>query len=132
MDSARITKYFKDEGIQISELKIEEGLLVIELYYEFFDDVLDAAKSYADDLCEDESEGKKWFSDFYEPYLQDFAVDDFGGLIEEIMEKFEVSAQFVSLGLDEDYYGCTFGVVIYERGKEVDINQELDEIEKGE
>lgn len=132
MDSARITKYFEDEGIKISELKKEEGILVIELYYEFFDDVIDAAKSYADDLCEDESQSKKWFADFYEPYLQDFAVDDFGGLMEEIMEKFEISAQYVSLGLDEDSYGCLFGAVIYEKGKEVDINQELDALEKEE
>jgi hypothetical protein len=132
MDNERITKYFEDNNIQVSGLRKEEGLLVIELYYEFSDDVIDAAKAYANDLCEDETESQKWFTDFYEPYLQDYAVDDFGALIEDIMEKSEVSAQYVSLGLDEDCYGCLFGTVIYEKGKIVDINKELDKLEKEE
>lgn len=132
MDSALIMKYFENEGIEIFVFKKEEGLFVSELYYELSDDVIDAAKSYANDSCEEESESEKWFSDFYEPYLQDFAVDDFGALIEDIMEKCEVSAQYVSLGLGEDCDGCLFGVVIYEKGKEVDINKELDELEKEE
>ena len=130
MDSVAIMKYFEDEGIEISGLKKEEGILVSELYYELSDDVIEAAKSYANDSCEEEAESEKWFSEFYEPYLQDFAVDDFGALIEDIMEKCEVSAQYVSLGLGENCDGCLFGVVIYEKGKEVDINKELDELEK--
>ena len=132
MESKKIIKYFENDDIQISNLKENEGLLVIESYYEFSDDVIDAAKAYANDSCMDEAESEKWFTDFYEPYLQDFAVDDFGGLIENIMEECEVSAQYVTLGLDEDYLGCLFGVVIYEKGKEVNINKELDELEKKE
>lgn len=132
MDNARVMKYFENEGIQVSSVREEEGLLVSELYYEFSDDVIDAAKAYANDTCEDETESEKWFTDFYEPYLQDFAVDDFGTLIEDIMDKCEVSAQYVSLGLDEDCYGCLFGIVVYEKGKEVDINKELDKLEKAE
>lgn len=132
MDSARITKYFNDEDIQVSAFRKDEGLLVMELYYGFSDDVIDAAKAYANDLCEDEPESEKWFTDFYEPYLQDFAVDDFGTLVEDIMEKSEIGAQYVSLGLDEDCYGCSFGVALYEVGKKVDINKELDILEKAE
>jgi hypothetical protein len=120
----------KNEFSQIEEIEYKEDALVVRFFYDFDEDEIEAAKAYANDESEDEENGDIWYEEFFLPYLYDLAVDNAGEVIEEIMEELNVDAQFVSYEMDEEEYSYNeFIAAFFPKGKAVEIEKVLDELE---
>jgi hypothetical protein len=120
----------KNELSQVEEIEYKEGIVVLRFFYDFDNDEIEAARAYSNDESEDEENGDVWYEEFFLPYLYDLAVDNAGEVIEEIMEELDVDAQFVSYEMDEEEYSYNeFIAAFFPKGKTVEIEKVLDELE---
>jgi hypothetical protein len=120
----------KNELSEIQEIEYKEDAVVLRFFYDFDSDETEAARAYANDESEDEENGDEWYEEFFLPYLNDLAVDNVGEAIEEIMEQLNIDAQYVSYEMDEEEYSYNeFIAAFFPKGKEVEIEQVLDELE---
>jgi len=84
MEISEIEDFLGDNGLsEIEEIKNDENYSVIKFYYDFDKDELSAARAYANDESDLESESAEWYTDWYLSYLSDLAKDN----VEEIMEE---------------------------------------------
>lgn len=130
MDKKKIIQILKENGLsEIEELNYDGDGLVFRFFYDFDNPELEAARAYANDESEDEEEGDIWFEEFFKPYLSDIAVDNVGETIEDIMDKYDIGAQYISYGIDEDEYSYDeFIAVFYEKDSEILIEDVLEEL----
>lgn len=120
----------KNELSQIEEIEYKDGAVVLRFFYDFDEDEIEAARAYSNDESEDEENGDTWYEEFFLPYLYDLAVDNAGEVVEEIMEALDVEAQFVAYEMDEEEYSYNEFIAVFSpRGKAVEIEQVLDELE---
>lgn len=102
---------------------------VVRFYYDFDKDEMNAAKAYASDETDYDAESDEWYEEGYLPYLNEVAVDNVAEIIEEIMEDYEIESQFVSYEANlENKDFCEFIAVFFEKEKEVDIDNIIDEL----
>lgn len=114
----------------IEEIEYKEDAFIVRFFYDFDEDEVEAARAYASDESDDEENGDIWYEEFFLPYLSDLAVDNVGEYIEDIMEKLDVDAQFVSYDMDEEEYSYNeFIAAFFPKGKSIEIEQVLDELE---
>ncbi|MBV7276270.1 hypothetical protein [Clostridium thailandense] len=132
MNKEEIIKYLEENGLSdIEDLEYKGNAVVLRFTFDFDEDEINAAKAYADDESEDETEGDTWYNDFFLPYLNELAIDNVGEIIEESMEELDLESQFVSYEIDRENYNYNeFIAVFYKRGLEIDIDQVLEELEK--
>ena len=120
----------KNQLSQIEEIEYKEGAAVLRFFYDFDEDEIEAARAYSNDESEDEENGDTWYEEFFLPYLYDLAVDNAGEVVEEIMETLDVEAQFVAYEMDEEEYSYNEFIAVFSpRGKAIEIEQVLDELE---
>jgi hypothetical protein len=120
----------KNELSQIEEIEYKDEAVVLRFFYDFDEDEIEAARAYSNDESEDEENGDTWYEEFFLPYLYDLAVDNAGEVVEEIMEALDVEAQFVAYEMDEEEYSYNEFIAVFSpRGKAVEIEQVLDELE---
>jgi hypothetical protein len=120
----------KNELSQIEEIEYKDDAVVLRFFYDFDEDEIEAARAYSNDESEDEENGDTWYEEFFLPYLYDLAVDNAGEVVEEIMEALDVEAQFVAYEMDEEEYSYNEFIAVFSpRGKAVEIEQVLDELE---
>jgi hypothetical protein len=125
-----ITFLEENDLTDIEELEYKEDALVVRFYYDFDSEELASAKAYANDECEEEQESDEWFDEFFLPYLNELAIDNAGEILEELMEAFELQAQYVTYETDKESYDyCEFIAVISEKDKNYEIEDVLDELE---
>lgn len=120
----------KNQLSQIEEIEYKEGAVVLRFFYDFDEDEIEAARAYSNDESEDEENGDTWYEEFFLPYLYDLAVDNAGEVVEEVMEALDVEAQFVAYEMDEEEYSYNEFIAVFSpRGKAIEIEQVLDELE---
>ncbi|WP_163191730.1 hypothetical protein [Clostridium thermarum] len=131
LDKKQIIKFLEDNDLtDVEELKYKDDALVVRFYYDFDSDELASARAYANDECEDEQESDEWYDEFFLTYLNEIAVDNAGEIIEELMEEFELQAQYITYETDKESYDyCEFIAVISEIDKNYNIEDVLDELE---
>lgn len=131
MDKKKITEFLKQNDLsEVEELSYEGDILVLRFYYDFDENEAKAAKAYANDESGDEDEGDAWHEDFFKPYLNDLAVDNVGEIIEELMDKLDIDAQYVSYDVDDDNYAYNeFVGVFYEKDTDANIEEILEQLE---
>jgi hypothetical protein len=127
----RIIEILENSGLkEVEELKYKDGIVVARFFYDFDDDEIEAAKAYAEDECEDESEGEVWFDEFFIPYLNDIAVDNIGEIVENAAEKSGLEAQYITYDIDPDDYDYCEGIaVFYPDSEDIDIEEVLEGLE---
>jgi hypothetical protein len=130
MDKKKIIQSLKENGLsEIEDLKYEGDALVLRFFYDFDEPELDSARAYANDESNEEEEGDIWYDEFFKPYLSDLAVDNVGEIIEEIMDKFDIDAQYISYEIDEDEYSYNEFIGLFsEKGKDFVIEDVLEEM----
>lgn len=130
MDKEKVISYLKENNLSdIEEIPYKNESIVLRFFYDFDEDELKAAKAYANDECEEEKEGEEWFQEFFLPYLNDVAIDNVGEILEETMEELNVDIQYISYELDEENHDYNeFIAVIFEKGKDLDIEEVLEEL----
>lgn len=131
MDKKKIIEFLRQNNLsEVEELSNENGILVLRFYYDFDENEAKAAKAYANDESDDEDQGDIWHEEFFKPYLNDLAVDNVGEIIEELMDKLEIDAQYVSYDVDdEDYAYNEFVGVFYEKDTDANIEDILEQLE---
>jgi hypothetical protein len=130
MEKSAIIEYLKsNEFEEIEEIKYKDGTFVVRFYYDFDDSEIEAASAYANDECEEESEGEVWYNEFVLPYLDDIVVDNVGEIIENCMEEFNLEAQFITYDIDEEQIEYAEIVAQFsEKGEEIDIEKVMDDL----
>lgn len=131
MNKKGIQEHLANNGLtEIEEIEYKNDAYVLRFFYDFDKDEINAARAYANDESEDEENGDIWYEEFFLPYLSDVAVDNVGDMMEEIMEEFDIEAQFVSYEMDEEEYSYNeFIAAFFKKGEEKDIEQILEELE---
>lgn len=131
MNKDEIIKLLEQNSLSsIEQIDYKKEGFVVRFSFEFDEDEVAAARAYANDECEEEEDSEEWNEEYFLPYLNDLAVDNVGETIEEIMETLDIEAQFVSYEMDEEEYSCSeFIAVFFEKGKNLDIEQILEDLE---
>jgi hypothetical protein len=130
LDKKSIIEYLKENNLKdIEEIDYKEGVYVLRFFYDFDEDEIKAARAYTKDESEEEEESDIWYQEYFLPYLNDIAVDNVGDLIQDLTEKEDFEAQFVSYDLDfENYDYNEFITIFYNKGLNIQIEDILDEL----
>ena len=123
MEISEIENFLKDNGLsEIEEIDNEENYSVIKFYYDFDKDELSAARAYANEESDLESESAEWYTDWYLSYLSDLAKDNVEEIIEELSEEFEVITAHKALEI-------TAKAADYMKFVAIITNEEIDDID---
>lgn len=125
MNKNQIINYLRDNEIEeIEEIKSENNILLLRVFY-YYDDVeIEAAESYANEESEDEDEKEE---NFYIPYLMDIAEDNISEIIEEACDEFEVISQYVFYEVNSEEQRGEF--IVGFSTEEFDIESLIEELE---
>lgn len=125
MNKNQIINYLRDNEIEeIEEIKSENNILLLRVFY-YYDDVeIEAAESYANEESEDEDEKEE---NFYIPYLMDIAEDNISEIIEEACDEFEVISQYVFYEVNSEEQRGEF--IVGFSTEEFDIESLVEELE---
>ena len=121
MKLKEINDFLEKNGLNdIEVIKEDAELTVVRFYFDFDEDEIKAAEKYNKE--ENNELGVA-------TYLNDLAVDNVGEIIEEIIEEFEINAQFVSYepNIEEEYN--EFVGIFSTKDKKIDVDQILEELE---
>lgn len=129
MNKTDILETLQENGLNdVEEVTSKEELFVVRFFYDFDEDELKAARGYANDESGEEEGGEDWRDEYYLPYLNDIAADNVGDVIEEITEKFDINAQYISYEFDgEEDENCEF-IAIFS-SEDFDIEEILEKLE---
>lgn len=133
LDKNAIIQYLQGEGLEeIDEIEYDdEDVVVLNFFYAFDEAELDAARQFANDNAEEEKTENEWYEEYFLPYLTDMAADNIKDIVDELGEKFDVEGEFVLYEMDRDYHDqCECILVLAKKGKDVDIEQVLEQIEE--
>lgn len=96
-----IVNFLKENELaDVEILKSEKDLLLVNFYFDFDEDLLAAAKAYANEECEDEA-GDAWEKEYYLPYLYDFCNDEVLSIVEDITEDFNIAGEFMAFQMKD-------------------------------
>ncbi|KRQ87252.1 hypothetical protein ABG79_01055 [Caloramator mitchellensis] len=133
LDKNTIIQNLQNEGLdEIDEIEYDdEDVIVLNFFYTFDETELDAARQFANDNAEEEKTEDEWYEECFLPYLTDMAADNIKDIVDEIGEKFDLEGEFILYEMDRDYHDqCECILVLTKKGKDVDIEQILEEIEQ--
>lgn len=129
MNKDAIKEYLLDSDFsEVEEMEYPGEAVVFRAFYDFDEDEIKAARAYSNDESDYEEESKEWFEEFFLPYLSDIAVDNVGQTLEEVMENFEIMAQFISYEIDMNNYGYNEFILAFSHNEDMDIEEILEEI----
>jgi hypothetical protein len=96
-----IVNFLKENELaDVEILKSEKDLLLVNFYFDFDEDLLAAAKAYANEECEDEA-SDAWEKEYYLPYLYDFCNDEVLSIVEDITEDFNIAGEFMAFQMKD-------------------------------
>jgi hypothetical protein len=85
---------------EIEELRVEKDLVLLRFYFDFDEDVLNAAKSYSNEESDYEKESNEWYKEYLIPYLYEYGNDEVLDVIEEIIEELEIEGELMAFQMD--------------------------------
>ena len=102
MQESKIIKILNENELsEIEVLKKDDDFVLINFYFDFDKDVLDAAKAYSNEESSLEEYSKDWYKEYYFPYLYDFANDEVLEIIEEIVEELGIEGEMMAIQMTE-------------------------------
>lgn len=103
MQKLEIIKILKENQLsEVEQLRVEEDMILINFYFDFDKDVLQAAKAYANDESGEEQNSDIWINDYYLPYLYDYANDEVLEVIEDITEHLGIEGEIMAIQMKKD------------------------------
>lgn len=127
MNKKDVLEFLRENELDdVEEISSKKGMLVVRFFYDFDEDELEAARGYANDESEDDEDAESWKEEYYLPYLNDIAADNVGEIIEEVVEEFDISGQYISYDLNEEERCEFIGVFSNE---DFDIEEVLEELD---
>lgn len=131
MKKSEIIRFLSENELaDVEDVKYKDGIVVVRFFYDFDDDEIKAAKAYANEESDFETESEEWYRDYVLPYLNEIAIDNVEDVINDAKENFEIEGQFISYDIDlVDYNYNEFIAIFYDEDKDVDIDEVLDDLE---
>ena len=128
MQESQIIEILNENNLSdIEVLKKDDNFVLINFYFDFDKDVLDAAKAYSNEESDLEEYSKEWYSEYYFPYLYDFANDEVLEIIEEIIEELEIEGEMMAIQMTEKTSDYVQFMTLF---TEEDINISIEEVVK--
>ena len=87
---------------EVEVLREKEESLLVNFYFDFDKDLLDAAKAYANEESDEEEESEKWLMNYFFPYLYDYANDEVLEIIEDITEQEEIAGEMMAFQMTKN------------------------------
>lgn len=101
MEVSKIIRILDENFLsEIEELKVEKDLALLKFYFEFDEDVLNAAKSYSNEESDYEENSIEWYKEYLIPYLYEYGNDEVLDVIEEIIEELEIEGEVMAFQMD--------------------------------
>ncbi|GAA0070578.1 hypothetical protein UT300003_21020 [Clostridium sardiniense] len=101
MNAFDIIEILEDNGLtEIQEVLVKDDRVVLEFFYDFDNEELNAAKAYANEESDLEEGSDEWNRDWFIPYLLDIAKDNIESTIEEINDELEFEGMAHELNID--------------------------------
>lgn len=101
MEVSKIIRILDENFLsEIEELKVEKDLALLKFYFEFDEDVLNAAKSYSNEESDYEENSIEWYKEYLIPYLYEYGNDEVLDVIEEIIEELEIEGEIMAFQMD--------------------------------
>lgn len=101
MNAFDIIEILEDNGLtEIQEVLVKDDRVVLEFFYDFDSEELNAAKAYANEESDLEEGSDEWNRDWFIPYLLDIAKDNIESTIEEINDELEFEGMAHELNID--------------------------------
>jgi hypothetical protein len=102
LNKSEIVNILKENQLsEVEVLRVEEDMILINFYFDFDKDVLQAAKAYADEECEEEKDSESWINDYYLPYLYDYANDEVLEVMEDITEELDIEGEVMAIQMSK-------------------------------
>ena len=102
MQESQIIKILNENELsEVEVLKKDDDFVLINFYFDFDKDVLDAAKAYSNEEIKLEEYSKEWYTEYYFPYLYDFANDEVLEIVEEIIEELGIEGEMMAIQMTE-------------------------------
>lgn len=128
MDKVEIINILKENGLsEVEELRSEKGMILVNFYFDLDKDVLEAAKAYANEECDEEPTSSVWMNDYYLPYLYDYANDEVLDVVEDITETLDVEGEMMAIQMNKDTADYVQFMAIF---TEEDSNLTIEEVVK--
>lgn len=103
MNKSEIINILKENQLsEIEVLRAEKDMILINFYFDFDKDVIQAAKAYANEECEEEQDSESWTNDYYLPYLYDYANDEVLDVMEDITEELDIEGEVMAIQMSKD------------------------------
>lgn len=101
MNAFDIIEILEENGLtEIQEVLVKNDRVVLEFFYDFDNEELNAAKAYANEESDLEEGSDEWNRDWFIPYLLDIAKDNIESTIEEINDELEFEGMAHELNID--------------------------------
>lgn len=108
MDISEIINYLEDNNLdEVEEIKKVKDAVIIKFYYDFDNEEISAAKSYANEESDFEAESEEWYLEYYIPYLKDISIDNVESIIEDLIEEYEIECSYKPISMKNgttEYY----------------------------
>lgn len=101
MNAFDIIEILEENGLtEIQEVLVKDDRVVLEFFYDFDSEELNAAKAYANEESDLEEGSDEWNRDWFIPYLLDIAKDNIESIIEEINDELEFEGMAHEVNID--------------------------------
>ena len=102
MQESKIVNILNNNDLgDVEVLKKSKDFTLVNFYFDFDKDVLDAAKAFANEESNEEEFSSKWLNEYYFTYLYDFANDEVLDIIEEIIDETELEGEIMAIQMTE-------------------------------
>ena len=102
MQESKIVNILNNNDLgDVEVLKKGKDFTLVNFYFDFDKDVLDAAKAFANEESNEEENSSKWLNEYYFTYLYDFANDEVLDIIEEIIDETELEGEIMAIQMTE-------------------------------
>lgn len=129
MNKTEIINILKENQLsEVEELKVEKDMVLVNFYFDFDKDVIEAAKAYANDESGEEQDSESWMNDYYLPYLYDFANDEVLEIIEDITEELDIEGEIMAIQMSKKTADYVQFMALF---TEEDSNLTIEEAVKG-
>lgn len=127
MDKDAITEFLLENDLSdVDVVKEEDNFIIFSFFYDFDNDEIGAAKSYAVEEGDYDENSIEWYTEFFLPYLEDIATDNVADILEDAADEFACQYDMKKENLEvSSYDSMKFYVVFSENEIETDLDNYL-------
>lgn len=123
MDKKEIINFLLESDIEDVKEIYYDNALVVRFCYDFDNVDIEAAHACANDEVDYEENSIDWIKEGVIPYLDDIAQDRIEELIEDVVEKFQLAAEFIGYDINLSNYSYKeFLAVFVLEDEDIDID----------